>query len=96
MEDPAEHFFNEGVEFGKLGRYPDAPSSFDKAVALKPDYAAAWYNRGNTLRQLIRYVEALSSYDKAIAINPNHSEAKKNREIALQKRDKQPRKLTRK
>ena len=46
-------------------------ASYDKAIALKPDYAEAHNNRGNALMDLKRPAEALASYDKAIALKPD-------------------------
>ena len=46
----------------------EALASYDKAIALKPDFAAAHYNRGNALMILNSAEEALASYDKAVAL----------------------------
>jgi protein O-GlcNAc transferase len=54
-------------------------ASFDKAVAIKPDYAVALANRGNMLLELRRSEDALASYDKALAITPNSALALTNR-----------------
>lgn len=58
-------------------------SPFDKAIAIKPDYADAWNGRGAALSYLKRYEEALKSFDKAISINPDHQLAINNREEVL-------------
>ena len=55
-----------------LKRPAEALASYDKAIALKPDYAEAHNNRGNALRDLKRPEEALASYDKAIALKPDY------------------------
>ena len=54
-----------------------------KAIALKPDDAAAYFNRGIALGNLKRPVDALASYDRAIALKPDYFEAHNNRAIAL-------------
>src|SRR5207249_7287885 len=65
-------------------RKPDeALASFDKALALRPDYAETLNGRGNALRDLERPEEALASYDKALAIQPDYAEAFNNRGNAL-------------
>ena len=66
-----------------LKRPAEALASYDKAIALKPDVAAAHNNRGNALRDLKRPAEALASYDKAIALKPDYAEAHNNRGNAL-------------
>jgi tetratricopeptide (TPR) repeat protein len=45
---------NYGNVLAILDRHEDAVASFDKALALAPDYAEALFNRGNTLIQLGR------------------------------------------
>ena len=57
--------------------------SYDKAIALKPDYANAYNNRGNALNALKRHDEAIASFDKAIALKPEFAEAHNNRANAL-------------
>nr|WP_302850061.1 tetratricopeptide repeat protein [Sphaerospermopsis torques-reginae] len=66
-----------------LKKYEEAIVSYDKAIAIKPDYHEAWYNRGVALDKLKKYEEAIVSYDKAIAIKPDYHEAWYNRGIIL-------------
>ena len=65
-------------------RYDEALASYDKAIALKPDYANAHFNRATTLKKLTRLDEALASYDRAITLKPDHAEAHNNRGVLLQ------------
>ena len=67
-----------------LKRLDEAIASYDRAIALKPDYAQAWCNRGNLLNDLENFQQALASYDKAIALKPDYAEAWSNRGTALQ------------
>ena len=66
-----------------MKRLEEALASCDKAIALKPDFAAAYFNRGNALKELKRFEGALASYDKAIALKPDYVEAYYNRGSAL-------------
>jgi hypothetical protein len=61
-----------------LNRAEEALASFDRAIALKPDYAEAYYNRGNALRDLTRHRDALASYEQAIALKPKYADAYNN------------------
>jgi tetratricopeptide (TPR) repeat protein len=70
-----------------LNRCEEALASYDRAIALKPDFAVAYSNRGSALQQMNRYEEALASYDKAIALNPSYAEAYSGRGNALQRMD---------
>lgn len=65
MLDLAEQYFIEGNDFYKLGWHPEAVDSYDKAIAIKPDYAFAWVNRGNALFKLGRDDDALTSWANA-------------------------------
>ena len=64
----SEDWFAEGNQLFDLQKYEEAIASYDKAIAIKPDYHEAWYNRGFALGRLKKYEEAIASYDKAIAI----------------------------
>jgi Tfp pilus assembly protein PilF len=56
---------------------------WQKAIALKPDYAEAFNNRGNALMELKRLDEAVASYDDATTLKPDQLEALNNHGIAL-------------
>jgi tetratricopeptide (TPR) repeat protein len=43
-------------------------ASYDRAIALRPDFVEIHYNRANALHQLGRLDEAVASYDRAIAL----------------------------
>src|SRR3974377_2046758 len=62
---------NLGNALSVLKRQEQALASYDKAIALKPDYAEAHSNRGNALQELKRFDDALSSYDQGIALKPD-------------------------
>jgi tetratricopeptide (TPR) repeat protein len=66
-----------------LGRAQDALKSYDRAIALKPDFAEALNNRGNALRALKRPRDALTSFDRAVAVRPDYAEALNNRGNSL-------------
>jgi predicted O-linked N-acetylglucosamine transferase (SPINDLY family) len=60
-----------------------ALESYEKAIALKNDYAEAYLHRGNVMHELRQYAPAVASYDKAIEFNPACAEAFQGRGLAL-------------
>ena len=58
-------------------------ADYEKAIALKPDYAEAFYNHGTTLFELRRYDAALAQLNRAIALRPGYAEAFYNRGTTL-------------
>ena len=85
IQDNAEILSNRGVALQNLNRWDEALISYDRALAIKPDYAAALTNRGNVLKDLKRFDEALSSYDRALSVEPNDVETLTNRGNVLLK-----------
>jgi predicted O-linked N-acetylglucosamine transferase (SPINDLY family) len=66
------------------GRFSEALSLIDKALALKPVHAEALNSRGLVLLGLRRLAEALTSFDRALAIRPHYVAALNNRGNILQ------------
>ena len=66
-----------------LGKKDTALASYDRALAVQPDYAEALSNRGLTLHQLKRFEDALASYDRALTVRPDYAEALSNRGFTL-------------
>ena len=65
------------------GRFPEALSDYDRAIALKPDDAGAYTNRGAALAALGRVEEALSSYGRQSRCNRISAEAHNNHGATL-------------
>ncbi len=59
-------------------------ASYDRVIALDPDYAKAYSSKGVALQELKRLDEALAACDRAIAINPDDSGVHYNRGKVLQ------------
>ena len=61
------------------GLHDEAIRSFDRAIALRPDFALLYFNRGGARATANDPAEALKDYDKAIALNNNLAAAYNNR-----------------
>jgi tetratricopeptide (TPR) repeat protein len=79
-----ETWNHRGVTVLALGRANEAVESFDRAIALRPNFAVAQNNRANALGRLERPEEALASYDLAIAADPDLSGAINSKAMMLQ------------
>lgn len=53
-----------------LQQYQDAIAALDKAVQLKPDYAAAWIEKANALYNMQRYSAAVEASERAVQLSP--------------------------
>jgi tetratricopeptide (TPR) repeat protein len=60
-----------------------ALQSFDRALAIRPNFVEALYNRAYALNALGRYAEAIATYDQLIAVRPDDSVARLGRERAV-------------
>ena len=58
-------------EMAKRGEYEKAVKTYDRAIALDPDFADAYYNRGVAKIRLKEFREAIEDFDKAITLKPD-------------------------
>ena len=72
-----------GIAFKKQGKQDKALEAFNKAIAIKPDYARAYNNMGATLNDHGKLEEAIEALNKAIAIKPDY-EASRASKLYLQ------------
>jgi protein O-GlcNAc transferase len=75
---------NLGTVLKDRGRQGEALACFEKAIALKADYAEAFYNRGTVLQELDRWEDALAAYAEAARLRENYADAISNAAIVLQ------------
>ena len=64
-----------GVALKDQGKLEEAIEAYNKALAIKPDYAEAYNNMGIALKDQGKLEEAIEAYNKALAIKPDYAEA---------------------
>jgi predicted TPR repeat methyltransferase len=64
---------NRGGLLVALERFEDALHSFERALAIQPDFIEAQSNKAAMLLQLKRFEEALAGVDGALALQPDHA-----------------------
>ncbi|MBV9408005.1 MAG: tetratricopeptide repeat protein, partial [Candidatus Eremiobacteraeota bacterium] len=67
----------------EVGRLDAALASYDKAIALAPEFIPAHYNRGVALRGQSRFAEAAVSFERALALKPDYAEVRSNLLVLL-------------
>jgi tetratricopeptide (TPR) repeat protein len=78
-----KEYLLKGYEYYYKKKYDEAIESYEKALAIDPNYAPAWHNKGLVLHNLGKYDEAIKHYDRALAIDPNCAFALNNKGRAL-------------
>ena len=64
-------WYNMGIAYGRLKKYPDTLIACTKAAELNPKDALHWNCKGDALFDLKRYPEAKISYKQALEIEPD-------------------------
>ena len=67
----ARESFDAGTRLYKIARYNQAILSFDRAVALKPDFSDAYLFRGRSYEQDSKPEEAMRDFTKVIELRPS-------------------------
>jgi tetratricopeptide (TPR) repeat protein len=78
-QNPAEAYFNRGLEYYNNGDFDQAISEYNKVIQLVPNNSNPYYNRGLAYAGKGDLDPAISDYDKAIQLNPDFIEAYINR-----------------
>ena len=72
---------------GRLGKYQEALSSYDRALKIRDDKYGAWRGRGAVLDELERDEDALASYDKALSTGQKFNGVEKSLGIEMKVKD---------
>lgn len=75
--------YNRACELQLRQDWQAAIAAYDQAIALDPNFAAAYSNRGAAFAAMNRCDEALASLDRAIGLKPDYAEAHFCRAITL-------------
>jgi tetratricopeptide (TPR) repeat protein len=67
-----------GAVYMGLGQLDASVDAYNKAVAIKPEYAEAYNNMGVALKDHGKLEEAIEAFNKALAIKPDYAEAHSN------------------
>ena len=78
----------QGAVLKGLGQLDLSVDAFNKALAIKPDYADANYNMGLVLQEQGKLEEAIEAYNKALAIKPDYADSYCCMGVALQEQGK--------
>ena len=78
-EEPAKEALNKGIELTQKGKFDEAILEYNKAIAIKPNYAEAYSKRGNAYSGKGNSEQAISDYTKAIEVDPKFAPAYNNR-----------------
>ncbi len=79
----SENLARSADELFKNRQFEEALEAYERALALNPEFKAAWNNKGNTLEELKRHDEALKAYEEALRLDPKYSLAWNNKGSTL-------------
>lgn len=68
-------FYNRAESLALIGKWPEAASDFERAVALSPTFSPIHKELGVAYANSKRYKEAVAQFDAAIALDPEYAQA---------------------
>jgi protein involved in polysaccharide export with SLBB domain len=71
----AKRLYKEGVKYGTAGLFSQAAATFEKAVALDPQFADGYFSLGHAYFDMKRWAEAAENFERALELNPKDVEA---------------------
>jgi predicted O-linked N-acetylglucosamine transferase (SPINDLY family) len=85
VDNPFETHFQRGLSFAQSGQYEEAVHSFQEALQLRPESAAAHNNLGNVFVEQGRLDDAVNSFRQALRYKPDFVSAHSNLGEALRR-----------
>lgn len=82
------YYNNIGNAFKAKRNLEQALTSYQKALEIKPDFAAALVSMGSIYKELARFEEAISCFKKALEVNEGFADAYYNMAIVLKVQNK--------
>jgi tetratricopeptide (TPR) repeat protein len=79
--DGAQRFYARGVDRYNEYKYDEAMHALDRAIAIDPDFQAAYFLRAGVHRRLAAFDAALADYNSAIRLKPGQPESYYNRAL---------------
>ena len=74
---PSAHVYSQiGMEFGKMGKYPEAMAALEKAQELNPDFAMTYFYLGNIHSIQGNPAQAIADYQHVLALDPDNQPAR--------------------
>jgi len=76
-QQPNAHVYSQiGMEYGKIGKYPEALAALEMAKDWNPDFAMTYYYLGNIHSLQGNQTQALADYQEVLALDPNNQPAR--------------------
>lgn len=72
-----------GNEYLKIGDAPNAAVHLEQALALDPDFSAAWKLFGRALTECGRFDAALAAYERGIVVAEHKGDKQAAKEMAV-------------
>jgi tetratricopeptide (TPR) repeat protein len=87
-EPTAENYLDLSLKYYQQAEYQKSVEACEKAIALKPNYAAAYSNMGAAYNMMKQWDKGIDACNKALKIDPEHRLAKGNLNWALDEKKK--------
>jgi tetratricopeptide (TPR) repeat protein len=76
-QNPDAHVYSQiGMEYGKIGKYPEALDALAKAQALNPRFAMTYYYLGNIHAIQGNQAQSIQDYQRVLELDPHNEPAR--------------------